>query len=90
MPGILLEMIGNRAGAAVRRQIDHEDDLRRDHAIGPRDQIVVKLPIDEREQSDDEQREGGGDRQSPEKRVRTDELHLTHVGSLLPSAQDEA
>ncbi|MFZ5714198.1 MAG: hypothetical protein ACOY3N_15385 [Bradyrhizobium sp.] len=78
MPGVLLEMIGDRADAATVRQIAHEVDLRGDHAVGARDQVVVELLVDEREQSGDEQREGGRDRQGPEKRVRADKLNMPH------------
>ena len=81
--GILLEMILKRADQAIARQSGEEADLRCDHAIGTRDQVVVDLEVDEPEQYRDEDREQACQCGSPVKRVRAYELHLTL--RILPS-----
>lgn len=81
-PGILPEMIRDRADAAGRRQVCDEVNPCGDHAIGSRDQIVVELPVDEREQADHEQREGGRHGQGPEERAGADQLALVHLAPL--------
>ncbi|MET0709424.1 MAG: hypothetical protein ABWY82_21660 [Tardiphaga sp.] len=74
--GILPEMIVERTDPAIGRQGGKEVDLRRDHAIGTRDQVTVDLEVDEGEQDRDKGREQGGQRGGPVKRVRAYELHL--------------
>ena len=74
--GILPEMIVERADPAIGRQRGKEIDLRRDHAIGTRDQVVIDLEVDEAEQDRDKDREQGRQCGSPVKRVRAYELHL--------------
>ena len=80
--GILPKMIVERTDPAIGRQRCKEIDLRRNHAIGTRDQVIVDLEVDEAEQDRDESREQGRQRGGPVKRVRAYELHL--VLRILP------
>ena len=74
--GILPKMIVERGDPAIGRQRGKEIDLRRNHAIGARDQVIIDLEVDEAEQDRDKSREQGRQCGGPVKRVRAYELHL--------------
>jgi hypothetical protein len=76
--GILREMIGDRVDPTPGRQGRNEIDLLRDHAVGPRDQVAIALPVDKSEQDDDEGCKHACNRGSPPEGVRSYELQLRH------------
>ena len=69
-------MIVERAGPTIGWQRGKEIDLRRNHAIGARDQVIIDLEVDEAEQDRDKSRKQGCQCGGPVKRVRAYELHL--------------
>jgi hypothetical protein len=74
--GILPKMIVERGDPAIGRQRGEEIDLRRNHAIGTRDQVIIDLEVDEAEQDRDKSREQSRQCGGPVKCVRAYELHL--------------
>ena len=77
-PGILPEMVGNRVVEAAGRQLRQEAELCLDHAVGPHDQVIVDLDVNEGEQPGDEQRQRSCHRGDPEKRARSNEINPPH------------
>jgi len=74
----VLSMIGDRVDPTPGRQGRNEIDLLRDHAVGPRDQVAIALPVDKSEQDDDEGCKHACNRGSPPEGVRSYELQLRH------------
>src|SRR3981081_1541550 len=76
--GIQPELLVDCLEPALGRQGGNAVQLHGDHTVGPCDEVIIDLPVDEPEQDNDENRKCAGDHQRPVEGVRAEELRLAH------------